>query len=107
MLSQYYDLSCSVENHSVAKLFPLRFHKLVWGPHGMESSSSSSGLLIGGSDNGVISIYDPTKILSGDIDDCLVFQSTKHTGTIPKLLQVKVNFFLIFLYESILSCQKK
>lgn len=93
MLSQYYDLSSSVENHSVAKLFPLRFHKLVWGPHGMESSSSSSGLLIGGSDNGVISIYDPTKILSGDIDDCLVFQSTKHTGTIPKLLQVKVNFF--------------
>lgn len=62
-----------------------RFHKLVWGPHGMESSSSSSGLLIGGSDNGVISIYDPTKILSGDIDDCLVFQSTKHTGPVQAL----------------------
>lgn len=47
----------------------------------MESSSSSSGLLIGGSDNGVISIYDPTKIISGD-DDSMVFQSSKHTGTV-------------------------
>ena len=46
----------------------------------MESSSSSSGLLIGGSDNGVISIYDTSKILSGDVDDSMVFQSTKHTG---------------------------
>lgn len=46
----------------------------------MESSSSSSGLLIGGSDNGVISIYDASKILSGDVDDSMVFQSTKHTG---------------------------
>lgn len=62
-----------------------RFHKLVWGSHGMESSSSSSGLLIGGSDNGVISIYDPTKILSGDTDDSMVFQSTKHTGPVQAL----------------------
>lgn len=46
----------------------------------MDSSSSSSGLLIGGSDNGVISIYDARKILSGDVDDSMVFQSTKHTG---------------------------
>lgn len=46
----------------------------------MESSSSSSGLLIGGSDNGVISIYDANKIISGDVDDSMVFQSTKHTG---------------------------
>lgn len=46
----------------------------------MESSRSSSGLLIGGSDNGVISIYDAGKILSGDVEDSMVFQSTKHTG---------------------------
>ena len=46
----------------------------------MDSSSSSSGLLIGGSDNGVISIYDADKIISGDVDDTMVFQSTKHTG---------------------------
>ena len=46
----------------------------------MESSSSSSGLLIGGSDNGVISIYDANKMISGDVDDSMVFQSTKHTG---------------------------
>lgn len=62
-----------------------RFHKLVWGSHGMESSSSSSGLLIGGSDNGVISIYDARKILSGDVDDSVVFQSTKHTGPVQAL----------------------
>ena len=47
----------------------------------MESSSKSSGLLIGGSDNGIISIYDSKKIISGDVDDSIVFQSTKHTGT--------------------------
>ncbi|XP_078359969.1 protein transport protein Sec31A-like isoform X1 [Oculina patagonica] len=62
-----------------------RFHKLVWGSHGMESSSSSSGLLIGGSDNGIISIYDTNKIISGDVDDSMVFQSTKHTGPVQAL----------------------
>lgn len=43
-------------------------------------STSTSGLLIGGSDNGIISIYDAKKIISGDADDSMVFQSTKHTG---------------------------
>ena len=47
----------------------------------MDSSTSSSGLLIGGSDNGIISIYDAKKIISGDVDDSIVFQSSKHTGT--------------------------
>ena len=46
----------------------------------MDSSSSSSGLLIGGSDNGLISIYDAKKIICGDADDAMVFQSSKHTG---------------------------
>ena len=59
-----------------------RFHKLIWGSHGVDSSSSSSGLLIGGSDNGIISIYDAKKIISGDVDDSIVFQSSKHTGTV-------------------------
>ena len=48
----------------------------------MDSSSSSSGLLIGGSDNGIISIYDAKKIISGNVDDSIVFQSSKHTGTV-------------------------
>lgn len=62
-----------------------RFHKLVWGSHGMDSSVSSSGLLIGGSDNGTISIYDAKKIISGDVDDSIVFQSSKHTGPVQAL----------------------
>lgn len=45
----------------------------MWGFYGMELFSLSLGFLIGGSDNGVISIYDLIKILFGDIDDCLVF----------------------------------
>ena len=54
----------------------------------MDSSSSSSGLLIGGSDNGIISIYDAKKIISGDADDSLVLQSSKHTGN----LQLTIKF---------------
>lgn len=62
-----------------------RFHKLVWGSHGIDSSTSSSGLLIGGSDNGLISIYNAQKIISGDTDDSVVFESTKHTGPVQAL----------------------
>ena len=65
-------------NDSIFYVF--RFHKLVWGSHGIDSSTSSSGLLIGGSDNGLISIYNAQKIISGDTDDSVVFESTKHTG---------------------------
>lgn len=54
----------------------------------MDSSSSSSGLLIGGSDNGIISIYDAKKIISGDADGSLVLQSSKHTGN----LQLTIKF---------------
>lgn len=62
-----------------------RFHKLVWGSHGMDSSDASSGLLIGGSDNGIISIYDAKKIVCGDADDAIVFESSKHTGPVQAL----------------------
>ena len=55
----------------------------------MDSSSSSSGLLIGGSDNGIISIYDAKKIITGDADDAPVFQSSKHTGNPQLQLSVK------------------
>lgn len=60
----------------------------------MDSSVSSSGLLIGGSDNGTISIYDAKKIISGDVDDSIVFQSSKHTG----------NCVLMKLYFFVLTC---
>lgn len=50
-----------------------RFYKLVWGLYGMEFFSLLSGFLIGGSDNGVISIYDVKKIFFGDFDDLMVF----------------------------------
>ena len=69
-------------NYLSFSIIYFRFHKLIWGSHGVDSSSSSSGLLIGGSDNGIISIYDAKKIISGDVDDSILFQSSKHTGTV-------------------------
>ena len=58
----------------------------------MDSSDASSGLLIGGSDNGIISIYDAKKIVCGDADDAIVFESSKHTGTF------KLNYIGFSLY---------
>ena len=59
----------------------------------MDSSVSSSGLLIGGSDNGTISIYDAKKIISGDVDDSIVFQSSKHTGKYCALKEYYTSLF--------------
>lgn len=39
-----------------------RFHKLVWSAHEM-SESLPSGLLIGGADNGAITLWDVGKIM--------------------------------------------
>ncbi|KAM6986498.1 protein transport protein Sec31A [Aplochiton taeniatus] len=63
---------------------PHRYHKLVWGPHEIDSQDHPSGVLIAGGDNGDVIVYDPAKIISGD-SDVIIAQSDKHTGPVRAL----------------------
>ncbi|XP_026074995.1 protein transport protein Sec31A-like isoform X5 [Carassius auratus] len=63
---------------------PHRYHKLVWGPHGIEDQSSPSGVLIAGGENGDIILYDASKIIAGD-SEVIISQSEKHTGPVRAL----------------------
>ena len=57
-----------------------RFHKLVWGTLGMETEETPSGVLVGGTDSGDLVVWNPAKILNGETEDVILFQSDKHTG---------------------------
>ena len=46
-------------------LSPNRFHKLVWGKHGMTKGTNPNGLIVGGTDNGTVYVYDAEKLLGG------------------------------------------
>nr|XP_023652229.1 protein transport protein Sec31A isoform X2 [Paramormyrops kingsleyae] len=61
-----------------------RYHKLVWGPHGMDSQGLPSGVLVAGGENGNLILYDPAKIIAGD-SDVVIAQSEKHTGPVRAL----------------------
>uniref|UniRef100_H3D7K1 Protein transport protein Sec31A n=1 Tax=Tetraodon nigroviridis TaxID=99883 RepID=H3D7K1_TETNG len=61
-----------------------RYHKLVWGPHGMDDSSHPSGILIAGGENGNIILYDPAKIMAGG-SDVIIAESDRHTGPVRAL----------------------
>ncbi|KAJ8401872.1 hypothetical protein AAFF_G00374530 [Aldrovandia affinis] len=61
-----------------------RYHKLVWGPHGMNEQGRPSGVLIAGGENGNIILYDPAKIIAGD-NDVVIAQDDKHTGPVRAL----------------------
>ena len=67
---------------NLLQFFFSRLHKLVWGPHGVDDQSSS-GLLIGGAEQGRLYIWDPAKILSEE--DPLVHLLDKHTGAVAAL----------------------
>ncbi|XP_050440594.1 protein transport protein Sec31A isoform X2 [Adelges cooleyi] len=59
-----------------------RFHKLAWG--GYESFKEwSSGVIAGGCDNGVIRLYDASKLAS-DVNS-LVAKSDRHIGSVKAL----------------------
>uniref|UniRef100_A0A8C2G5D8 Protein transport protein Sec31A n=1 Tax=Cyprinus carpio TaxID=7962 RepID=A0A8C2G5D8_CYPCA len=60
------------------------YHKLVWGPHGIEDQSLPSGVLIAGGENGDIILYDASKIIAGD-SEVIIAQSEKHTGPVRAL----------------------
>uniref|UniRef100_A0A8C3WN94 Protein transport protein Sec31A n=1 Tax=Catagonus wagneri TaxID=51154 RepID=A0A8C3WN94_9CETA len=73
-----------------------RYHKLIWGPHKMDSKGNVSGVLIAGGENGNIILYDPSKIISGD-KEVVIAQNDKHTGPVRAL---DVNIFQTNLVAS-------
>ena len=50
----------------------------------MSDGSMPSGLLVGGADRGIISMYDAAKLIKGE-DNALVFTKEKHTGPVTAL----------------------
>jgi len=88
--SQEMELAASLNTES-------RFHKLVWGSHGIGSNSASSGLLIGGAEQGQLFVWDVAKILSEDDDESLVHKFTKHTGPVAA---IDINPFQVNLVAS-------
>ncbi|XP_061589865.1 protein transport protein Sec31A isoform X2 [Cololabis saira] len=63
---------------------PHRYHKLVWGPFGMDNGAHASGVLIAGGENGNVILYDPAKIMAGE-SDVVIAESNKHTGPVRAL----------------------
>ncbi|XP_045922480.1 protein transport protein Sec31A isoform X2 [Micropterus dolomieu] len=61
-----------------------RYHKLVWGPYGMDSQGNPSGVLVAGGENGNVILYDPAKIMAGE-SDVIIAESDKHTGPVRAL----------------------
>uniref|UniRef100_A0A4W5PJW1 Protein transport protein Sec31A n=1 Tax=Hucho hucho TaxID=62062 RepID=A0A4W5PJW1_9TELE len=62
----------------------IRYHKLAWGPHGMDAQGLPSGVLIAGGENGDVILYDPAKIIAGH-SDVVIAQSNKHSGPVRAL----------------------
>ncbi|XP_051475287.1 protein transport protein Sec31B isoform X1 [Apus apus] len=60
-----------------------RFHKLIWGNFG-NGSSESSGVLIGGGDNGVLTMYSVHNILASKSEP-IIGQTEKHSGPVRAL----------------------
>ncbi|XP_062589643.1 protein transport protein Sec31A-like [Saccostrea cucullata] len=61
-----------------------RFHKVVWGSHGMTDTNMSSGVVVAGADNGSMYYYDAAGMIKGD-EDCLMFKKNKHVGAVKAL----------------------
>ncbi|XP_075885809.1 protein transport protein Sec31A isoform X10 [Nelusetta ayraudi] len=61
-----------------------RYHKLVWGPYGMDAGGHPSGVLIAGGENGNVILYDPAKIMAGE-SDVIIAESDKHIGPVRAL----------------------
>ncbi|XP_076465161.1 protein transport protein Sec31A-like isoform X2 [Babylonia areolata] len=63
-----------------------RFHQVLWGSYGFgtDKSGMSSGVIVGGADNGSVLVYSAEKMITGDADS-LLLQLTKHTGAVKAL----------------------
>ncbi|KAJ7401000.1 Protein transport protein Sec31B [Pitangus sulphuratus] len=60
-----------------------RFHKLIWGNFG-NGSPESSGVVIGGGDNGVLTMYSVHRILTSK-GEPVIGQTEKHSGPVRAL----------------------
>ncbi|KAM9010415.1 protein transport protein Sec31B isoform 2-T2 [Ara ararauna] len=60
-----------------------RFHKLIWGNFG-NGSAESSGVIIGGGDNGVLTMYSVHHILASK-GEPVIGQTEKHSGPVRAL----------------------
>ncbi|KFU97565.1 PREDICTED: protein transport protein Sec31B isoform X2 [Pterocles gutturalis] len=60
-----------------------RFHKLIWGNFG-NGSPESSGVIIGGGDNGVLTMYSAHRILASKSEP-VIGQTEKHSGPVQAL----------------------
>lgn len=85
---EIYGLNLSESGHDMPVVASLpveqRFHKLVWGAAGQAEGTMPSGLIVGGADRGVISMYDAAKLVKGG-GDALVLSVDKHTGPVAAL----------------------
>lgn len=64
-------------------LFLRRFHKLIWGSFG-SGLLENNGIIAGGGDNGMLTLYSVTYILSSGKEP-LIAQKQKHTGAVRAL----------------------
>ncbi|MGH0141344.1 UNVERIFIED_CONTAM: hypothetical protein FKN15_073281 [Acipenser sinensis] len=60
-----------------------RFHSLIWVDFGAVIAGSS-GVLVGGGDNGAVTLYNPIQILASE-KEAIVGQCEKHTGPVRTL----------------------
>jgi len=84
---EVYALNLTESGHDMPLVASLpvdqRYHKLVWGG-GAGEGAMPSGLIVGGADRGVISMYDAAKLVKG-AEDALVLSIDKHTGPVAAL----------------------
>lgn len=51
----------------------------------MQSGDFKSGIIVGGTDNGHIYVYDAASIIAGDDANAIALQLDKHTGPVQAL----------------------
>ncbi|XP_069466593.1 protein transport protein Sec31B isoform X2 [Ambystoma mexicanum] len=76
------DPSVDMKNRGVLP-FTSRFHKLIWGSYGI-GPPNFSGVIVGGGDNGLITLYSASQILTSGTEP-VIGQSEKHTGPVRAL----------------------
>ncbi|XP_075999699.1 protein transport protein Sec31A isoform X1 [Genypterus blacodes] len=62
---------------------PNRLHSIIWVDFGM-GADGTGGRIVGGSENGTLTVYDPEAIMSSGAE-AVVGQSDKHTGPVRAL----------------------
>lgn len=74
-----------------------RLHSIVWVNFG-SGADGTGGRLVGGSENGTLTVYDPEAIMNSS-GEAVVGQSDKHTGPVRALdfnhFQVNRNLLVI------------